>query len=65
MKITQDATFRAERKRYRLRFTCEDCVHFDPEQPGCAQAYPTDPHRTAYYRSRSVPLVFCKDFDLR
>ena len=45
--------------RFRLRFACEDCVHFAPTREACAHGYPTEPHRL-----RSDTIVFCKEFEL-
>ena len=39
---------------------CEDCVYFLPERDGCAHEYPTRPHRRG-----ALPVVFCKEFELR
>ena len=64
MKIEQDATFREQRERYHLRFTCEHCALFDPEHERCAHGYPTTEHRDAYYRDQGARVVFCKHFEL-
>ena len=64
MKLPQHATFRAERSRYALRFTCEDCTIFDDVHERCAHGFPTDEHRTARYADPAAELVFCKDFEL-
>jgi len=39
-----DSNLRAEAKRFELRFTCEDCVHFAAERRACANGYPTRAH---------------------
>ena len=54
-----------ERARFALRFTCEHCALFDPENASCAHGYPTDEHRAARYEAPDVALVFCKDFELK
>lgn len=64
MKIEQDATFREQSQRLRLRFNCEDCGLFDDAQERCAHGYPTTEHRAAYYRDPSSRVVFCKHFEL-
>lgn len=64
MKLPQDATFRAERNRYALRFTCEDCALFDDVRERCAHGFPTDEHRAARYVDSASAVVFCKDFEL-
>jgi hypothetical protein len=64
MIVPQDAIFRDERERYRLRFTCEDCALFDDRDRSCAHGYPTADHRTVRYLDPEAPIIFCKDFDL-
>jgi hypothetical protein len=64
MKLPQDERFRQERARFNLRFTCEDCAHFDPERGRCTHGYPTGGHRLARYDDPSAALLFCKDFTL-
>ena len=64
MRLPQTPDFAAQRARFALRFTCEDCGHFDPERERCAHGFPTREHRAAHYASADAPLVFCKDFDL-
>ena len=64
MKILQDARFREQRERYRLRFTCEDCALFDDVKETCAHGYPTREHRDAHYQDEAAPVVFCKHFEL-
>lgn len=64
MHIPQDALFREQRERYRLRFTCEDCAQFDEARETCAHGYPTEQHREARYRDEHAVLVFCKHFEL-
>lgn len=71
MRIPQDARFRREREAFGLKFTCEDCSHFDPRpraerggRSACCHGYPTDGHREARYADPDADLLFCKDFDL-
>ena len=64
MKIPQDARFREQRSRYRLRFTCEQCALFDDRAETCAHGYPTREHRDAHYEDEDALLVFCKHFEL-
>jgi hypothetical protein len=63
MKVEQDARFRAERVRFRLKWTCEDCALFDP-RAGCAHGFPTHRHRSSRYEDPTADLLFCKDFEL-
>ncbi len=72
MKTRIDARFRAEAKRYALRFACEDCVYFTAEED-CAHGYPPAPRR-GDLASEDDPsgerwggareLTFCKEFEL-
>lgn len=63
MKIEQDARFRAQRERYRLKWNCEDCALFD-RRVGCAHGFPTERHRKSRYDDPTADLLFCKDFEL-
>lgn len=63
MIVPQDALFREQAERYRLRWNCEDCALFDPER-GCAHGFPTERHRRARYDDPEAALLFCKEFDL-
>jgi len=54
---------RAEAERFHLRFTCEACVHFDPERRACANEYPVAPHLEVDLE-RWESLEFCKEFEL-
>ena len=61
MKLTMTEGLAREMIRFDLRFTCEDCAHFDEAHERCAHGYPTLPHR----RGASTELViFCKEFEL-
>jgi hypothetical protein len=55
--------FRQEVERFDLRFTCESCAHYEPDQQRCAHGYPT-----AVHRARALDDVehwlFCKEFEL-
>jgi hypothetical protein len=64
MKLPQYRGFRADCERFALRFTCEHCALFDPEQESCSHGFPTEEHRLSYYEAEGAPLVFCKDFEL-
>ncbi|HMR06546.1 MAG TPA: hypothetical protein PKA88_12235 [Polyangiaceae bacterium] len=63
MQSKVDATFRAQAKRYALRFCCEDCAHFELERERCAHEYPTEDHRRRDLEKSEV-VVFCKEFEL-
>lgn len=64
MKILQDEAFRAERERFALRFTCEDCALWDPATDRCAHGFPTHEHRATRYDDPHASVVFCKEFEL-
>jgi hypothetical protein len=64
MKLVQDATFREQRLRFRLRFNCEQCTLFDEQTERCAHGFPTTEHREQHYRDPAAPLVFCKHYEL-
>jgi hypothetical protein len=63
MRTPVDATLRREAARYRLRFGCGDCAHFDPETGGCAEGYPNHAHRDVLLDAADA-LEFCKSFEL-
>lgn len=58
-----DDELRDEIARFRLVYTCERCVEFDPERQACSFGYPTAPHR-ARDLAEATELVFCKVFEL-
>jgi hypothetical protein len=64
LKLPQDEGFRQQRRRFALRFTCEHCALFDPQENACAHGFPTDEHRLEYYEPHDALIVFCKDFEL-
>ena len=59
------ATFERQRRRYELRFCCEDCAYFFADLQRCAHFWPVDDHRRARYDAGSDEIVFCKEFELR
>jgi hypothetical protein len=63
MRTLVDDKLRAEVAEFRLRFTCEDCAHFDPERGACAHGYPSAAHR-ALDLAEQKTLEFCKEFEL-
>ncbi len=63
MRTLIDAQLRDESRRFALRFTCADCVHFAEQQRACANAYPTEPHLDVDLAQRTS-LEFCKEFEL-
>ncbi len=63
MRTLIDAKLRDEAKRYELRFTCADCVHFAAERQACANEYPTHAHLRVDLTVEET-LEFCKEFEL-
>lgn len=61
MRLPWTAEFDAERRRFALRFRCEDCAHFDAAREQCAHEWPNELHRE---RAPSTVLDFCKEFEL-
>jgi len=62
------ALFLEEAERLRLRFCCEECIFFQPEQGGrCLYNYPNTQHRRAYFEEDHVVgrvLIFCREFEI-
>lgn len=61
MESVVDERLKAEVARFRLRFSCDDCVHFDPGA-GCSQGFPSSEHRASSLEGRRS-VVFCKMFE--
>ena len=49
--------------QFRVRFCCEDCVHYEPIMAECSLGYGTAPHRLRPLVSGRT-IVFCKTFEL-
>lgn len=62
MRTHLDERLRAEIARYRLVFTCEQCIHYDEDAESCSQGYPTGEHRQKTLELGRT-LVFCKLFE--
>ncbi len=60
MKTLVDARLDEEAARFKLRHTCDHCVHFDGER--CSHGYPTAPHRVQI--TPAAWMAFCKEFEL-
>lgn len=67
MKVTFNARFVEQRKKFNFRFTCEYCMYFDPPRDQCLHEYPNDMHLETAYIAESNPehIVFCKQFELK
>ncbi|MEP7052050.1 MAG: hypothetical protein ABJB12_16915 [Pseudomonadota bacterium] len=63
MRTLIDLQLREEASRFRLRFTCADCVHFEEELRACANGYPTQAHLDVNLEQQES-LEFCKEFEL-
>ena len=61
MKTGVDEQLRDEAARYRLRFACDDCAHFDADGARCSLAFPAAPRRDAL---EGAELELCKSFEL-
>jgi hypothetical protein len=65
MWILMGPEFRADRERYRLEFTCEDCANYVPEKEACSILFPIEPHKNAYVDALAdgERIFFCKMFE--
>ena len=65
MRLRVGEEFQEQRRRFQLRFCCEDCVQFDGEQDRCAHGWPAHDHRRARYADATrLEVVYCKEFEL-
>ena len=71
MKPLVDRQLATEAARFRLRFACDDCIHFAPERAQtCGQGWPTtlrgNALEAANAGARGEPnsVSFCKEFEL-
>jgi hypothetical protein len=62
VRLPWTADFEVERLAFDLRFSCEDCAHFDGRTGRCRHEWPNESHR----REPTPPslLDFCKEFEL-
>ena len=60
MKIRVDERLEREAERFRFRFRCDDCAHFDGAR--CGDGWPTREHRLPL--ARDGVIVFCKQFEM-
>src|SRR5688500_4250050 len=63
VRVPSSPRFDEERERFQLRFTCEDCAHFDRERVACRHFWPNETHQLSYYKT-PVVIDFCKEFEL-
>jgi hypothetical protein len=50
-----------EIEAFRLRYTCDDCAHFDARGERCAHGYPLGERKRALHVDDEI--VFCKEFE--
>lgn len=63
MRLPVDEQFLDEAHRFRLRATCESCVHFAEPTRSCVEGYPNHEHLRRKLRVGDE-VVFCKEFEL-
>lgn len=63
MRQRVDEQFLEEAQRFRLRATCESCVHYAEAARSCAEGFPNHDHRLRVLRVGDE-VVFCKEFEL-
>lgn len=61
MRTRVDLLLLDEAARFRLRFACEDCSHFDETRELCNHEYPSEPRRADLTNDA---VVFCKEFEI-
>jgi hypothetical protein len=61
VKTRVDLVLRDEAARFSLRFSCDECAHFDAERARCVHGYPPGPRSDALERE---DVWFCKEFEL-
>jgi hypothetical protein len=60
MQVPVDGQFFHDLAAFSLRFTCDDCLYFQPDDQACAHEWPTKEHRLPVIET----VVFCKEFEL-
>jgi hypothetical protein len=58
-----DARLRQDIEGYELKYSCEDCIHFEEQAAGCSLGFAPEPHRARTIELGST-IVFCKTFEL-
>jgi len=62
VRLPRTPEFDVERERFALRFSCEDCAHFDAASERCRHEWPNESHRLE--PTPAELLDFCKEFEL-
>ena len=60
MKIRVDERLAREAERFRFRFRCDDCAHFDGAR--CGEGWDASEHRLPIAVEREI--VFCTQFEM-
>ncbi len=63
MKHRVDERLLDEVERFRLRYSCEACVHFEVAGGRCGEGFPNQEHRQRPLQL-GAGLYFCKAFEL-
>jgi hypothetical protein len=61
VRLPWTAEFDEERERFSLRYSCEDCGHWNRDDERCRHEWPNEQHRLL---RRSEWVDFCKEFEL-
>ena len=65
MRLPLEPGFHLERRRFNLRFCCEDCTYLDREHQRCVHGWPQEEHRARFYDDPGCrEIIFCKEFEL-
>jgi hypothetical protein len=48
---------------YALKYSCENCIHFEQQRGGCSLGFVPGPHRARAIEPGDT-IVFCKTFEL-
>ena len=61
MRTRVDPRLKREAERFRFRFACDDCAHFQRVEATCSLSFGASPRRDAL---EGVHLELCKAFEL-
>lgn len=59
--------YRREKEQFRLKESCEDCMHYCEQRNKCGMLYPVAPHRrqTIDNAEDQARIYFCKMFEAK
>ncbi len=62
----REIQFLEETKRFKLYYTCDDCMHFNKEEDRCMEFYPIEALRTPEHPVLlgDRDWLFCKCFEM-